>query len=57
MKHAPYDECWEGILPGGMLPLPTFDKNMTGRELVDEGMPEKKSKKKIPSAKEEKGGS
>lgn len=36
MKHASNDDCWEGILPAGMLPLPTFDKNMTGRELIDE---------------------
>jgi len=56
MKHATHDECWEGILPAGMLPLPTFDKNMTGRELIDEGMPKvaknvkviKKSKKEKP---------
>ena len=38
MKHAPHDECWEGILPAGTLPLPPMNKETTGREMVDEGM-------------------
>jgi len=41
MKHGPNDDCWEGILPGGMLPLPTMNKYATGRELVDRGMDDK----------------
>lgn len=37
MKHSASDECWEGILPPGMLPTPNRDGKATGRELVDEG--------------------
>ena len=36
MKHGPRDDCWEGMLPAGMLPLPKLDKNLTGREMIDE---------------------
>ncbi len=39
MKHAPEDECWEGMLPAGELPLPTLDKTLTGREMIDEEKP------------------
>ncbi len=45
MKHDLDEECWEGMLPAGMLPLPKFDKNMTGREMIDEDMPKSKSKR------------
>ena len=38
MKHAPYDECWEGILPAGMLPIPVLNKETTGREMIDTGL-------------------
>ena len=41
MKHGAKDDCWEGILPAGELPLPAFDKYETGRSLVDEGMDKK----------------
>jgi len=40
MKHGQQDECWDGILPPGMLPLPTLDKYETGRDLVDSDTPE-----------------
>jgi hypothetical protein len=36
MKHSKNEECWEGMLPAGMLPLPKLDKTLTGRELIDE---------------------
>lgn len=55
MKHLPDDDCWEGMLPAGELPLPTLDKNLTGREMVDEdspcaddGHPEEPKKPVIP---------
>jgi hypothetical protein len=38
MKHASQDDCWEGMLPAGMLPLPPMNKEATGREMIDEGM-------------------
>ncbi len=45
MKHTEHDECWTGMLPAGELPLPTLDKTLTGRELIDEkpvkSLPEK----------------
>jgi len=44
MKHHEEDECWEGILPAGMLPLPKLDKNTTGREMIDNN-PGSKGKK------------
>lgn len=51
MKHAQYDECWEGVLPGGMLPLPPRDGTDTGREMIDEGMPVAKKVKVIKKGK------
>ena len=44
MKHAGEDECWTGMLPSGELPLPPRTSALTGRELIDEGMPMKVAK-------------
>jgi len=38
MKHTDEDDCWEGMLPAGMLPLPELTKALTGREMIDNGM-------------------
>ena len=45
MKHAPKDECWDGVLPSGMLPLPMLDGQTTGREMVDKPMKPKRKDK------------
>ena len=50
MKHAHGDECWDGMLPSGHLPLPALDGETTGRELVDEN-PGTARKKKLKGAK------
>ena len=41
MKHGPHDDCWEGILPAGELPLPVMNKYATGREMIDNGADDK----------------